>query len=161
MQTRMTIFLKCCSSYLLLSYSSVKICVRIVVPDSFWLVLFLWCDTLFHRALLDRRQQKINYNVHCFRSTYARFLLKNEAQKLLIRYEIHKVVYFYSGYWRPPLFFSCFLAWTFISRVYSGMTRHNTSRQQKITVRILVTGSGGDALRIVIGSSAIPCILGS
>jgi len=103
----------------------------------------------FHRALLSYlidNNKKIKYNVHCFCSTHARFLLKNKAQKILIRYEIHKVAYFYSGYWCPPVFFSCFLAWTAISKVYSGMTCHNTSCQQNITVRILVTGSGGDAL---------------
>jgi len=77
---------------------------------------------------------------------YARFLLKNEARKILIRYEIHKVAYFYSGYWRPPVFFSCFLVWTAISKVYSGVQCHTTSHQQNITVCILVTGAGGDAL---------------
>jgi len=102
-------------------------------------------DTFFHRALLSYLigdNKKINYNVHCFCSTYARFLLKNEARKILIRYEIHKVVYFY---FCPPVFFSCFLAWTAISRVYSGMQHHTTSRQQNITVHILVTGAGRDA----------------
>jgi len=64
-------------------------------------------------------------------------------------YEIPEVAYFYSGYWRPPVFFSCFLAETFILGVYSGVTQHDTSCQHRITVRILVTGSGGeDALRI-------------
>jgi len=86
---------------------------------------------------------------------YARFLLKNEARKILIRYEIPKVAYFYSGYWRPPVFFSCFLAETFILGVYSGVTQHDTSCQHRITVRILVTGSSGDALNLLRVNAAL------
>jgi len=69
--------------------------------------------------------------------------------------QINKVGYFIGVCHYFSAVFWCEL----FSRVYSGMTCHNTSCQQKITVHILVTGSGGDALIFLMKFDSTPYIV--